>query len=227
MGLSFSVRSPTPAPPSLKNIYIALKKDYPTFKPPPNNGGLLVPWADCGVLMLNACLTVRASEANSHSNKGWEKLTQRAIDVVAQRRVGGVVFMAWGIPAAKRVLKVDKRKHLVLNSVHPSPLSASRGFVSESPLIFDLLLYWRKVMLNFRNIQFDCGHFRKANEWLVMRYGEGGEINWNLDGSKIPKQNNKPVEEVDAGFGDEFDPDEEEAMIQAAIEIEKQEGNTK
>lgn len=60
-----------------------------------------------------------------------------------------------------------------------------------------------------------------------MRYGEGGEINWNLDGSKIPKQNNKPVEEVDAGFGDEFDPDEEEAMIQAAIEIEKQEGNTK
>lgn len=137
MGLSFSVRAPTPAPRSLKNIYIALKKDYPTFKPPPNNGGLLVPWADHGVLMLNACLTVRASEANSHSNKGWEKLTQRAIDVVAQRRTGGVVFLVWGTPAAKRVLKIDKKRHLVLHSVHPSPLSASRGFVRHSILFFN------------------------------------------------------------------------------------------
>lgn len=141
MGLSFSVRAPTPAPRSLKNIYIALKKDYPTFKPPPNNGGLLVPWADHGVLMLNACLTVRASEANSHSNKGWEKLTQRAIDVVAQRRTGGVVFLVWGTPAAKRVLKIDKKRHLVLHSVHPSPLSASRGFVRDFALFFILRVY--------------------------------------------------------------------------------------
>lgn len=141
MGLSFSVRPPTPAPPSLKNIYIALKKDYPSFNPPPNNGGLLTPWAGRGVLMLNACLTVRASEPNSHSGKGWERLTQRAIDVVAQRRVGGVVFMAWGTPASKRVLKIDKKKHLVLNSVHPSPLSASRGFVSKAPSSFASKLY--------------------------------------------------------------------------------------
>lgn len=147
MGLSFSVRAPTPAPRSLKNIYIALKKDYPAFKPPPNNGGLLVPWANRGVLMLNACLTVRASDANSHSNKGWEKLTQRAIDVVAQRRGGGVVFLAWGTPAAKRVLKIDKKRHLVLNSVHPSPLSASRGFVRYSSLVFNLSFYFQKIIL--------------------------------------------------------------------------------
>jgi uracil-DNA glycosylase len=82
--------------------------------------------------MLNACLTVRASDANSHSNKGWEQLTQKAIDIIAQRRSQGVVFMAWGAHAAKRVLKIDKEKHLVLNSVHPSPLSASRGFVSKT-----------------------------------------------------------------------------------------------
>ncbi|KAF9765210.1 hypothetical protein IL306_002551 [Fusarium sp. DS 682] len=154
-GLAFSVRPPTPAPPSLKNMYIALKKDYPTFEPPPNRGGLLTPWADRGVLMLNTCLTVRAHEANSHSNRGWEKLTQRVIDLVAQKRARGVVFMAWGTPAGKRVQKIDRVKHLVLQSVHPSPLSASRGF-------------------------FDCGHFRKANDWLVTRYGPEGEIDWAL-----------------------------------------------
>ena len=74
-GLCFSVRPPTPAPGSLKNIYIALKKDYPTFTPPPKNGGLLTPWADRGVLLLNTCLTVRAHEANSHANHGWEKVS--------------------------------------------------------------------------------------------------------------------------------------------------------
>ncbi|KAF8847495.1 uracil-DNA glycosylase [Acephala macrosclerotiorum] len=155
-GLCFSVRPPTVAPPSLKNIYIAIKKDYPSFKPPPNNSGLLTPWADRGVLLLNTCLTVRAHEANSHANRGWEKFTQRVIDIVAQKRTRGVVFLAWGTPAGKRVSRVDKKKHLVLNSVHPSPLSASRGW-------------------------FDCGHFKKTNEWLVGRYGEGGEIDWNLD----------------------------------------------
>ena len=138
-GMAFSVRPPTPAPPSLKNMYKALKKDYPSFVPPPNNGGLLIPWADRGVLMLNTCLTVRAHEANSHSNRGWERFTQRVIDLVAQKRTRGVVFMAWGTPAGKRVQKVDKSRHLILQSVHPSPLSASRGF-------------------------FDCGHFKAANE---------------------------------------------------------------
>ncbi|KAG9231927.1 uracil-DNA glycosylase [Amylocarpus encephaloides] len=157
-GLCFSIRPPTPAPPSLKNIYIALKKDYPTFSPPPNKGGLLTPWADRGVLLLNTCLTVRAHEANSHANRGWERFTQKVIDTVAAKRNQGIVFLAWGNPAGKRVGKVDRKKHLVLQTVHPSPLSASRGW-------------------------FDCGHFKKTNEWLVERYGEGSEIDWDLSGA--------------------------------------------
>ncbi|UNI23554.1 Uracil-DNA glycosylase [Purpureocillium takamizusanense] len=162
-GMAFSVRPPTPAPPSLKNMYKALKKDYPSFVPPPNNGGLLIPWADRGVLMLNTCLTVRAHEANSHSNRGWERFTQKVIDLVAQKRTRGVVFMAWGTPAGKRVQKVDKSRHLILQSVHPSPLSASRGF-------------------------FDCGHFKAANEWLVKRYGDDGEIDWALTANTSTKK---------------------------------------
>ncbi|KAK4035383.1 uracil-DNA glycosylase-like protein [Parachaetomium inaequale] len=154
-GLAFSVRPPTPAPPSLKNMYIALKNDYPTFTAPPNKAGLLTPWADRGVLMLNTCLTVRAHEANSHSNRGWERFTQKVIDLVAVRRTKGVVFLAWGTPAGKRVLKVDGQRHLVLKSVHPSPLSANKGF-------------------------FTCGHFREANEWLAERYGAEGRVDWAL-----------------------------------------------
>ncbi|MCJ1296825.1 uracil DNA glycosylase [Xylographa carneopallida] len=155
-GLCFSVRPPTPAPPSLKNIYTAIKKDYPAFTPPPRNGGLLTPWADRGVLMLNTCLTVRAHSANSHANRGWEEFTQKVIDTVARVRTKGVVFLAWGMPAKKRVKGVAKPKHCVLESVHPSPFSAANGF-------------------------FDCGHFRKANVWLKERYGDDGEIDWNLD----------------------------------------------
>ena len=136
-------------------MYIALQKDYPAFVKPAKNAGLLTAWADRGVLMLNTCLTVRAHEANSHANRGWEKFTQKVIDLIAQKRTRGVVFMAWGTPAGKRVVKVDKQRHLVLQSVHPSPLSASRGF-------------------------FDCGHFKKANEWLISRYGDAGEIDWAL-----------------------------------------------
>ena len=131
-GLCFSVRPPTPAPPSLQNIYKALKKDYDTFSPPPNRGGLLTRWADRGVLLLNTCLTVRAHEAGSHANRGWEKFTQRVIDIVAKKRTNGVVFLAWGTPAANRVKKIDRVRHCVLQSVHPSPLSAARGFVSPS-----------------------------------------------------------------------------------------------
>ena len=89
-GLCFSVRPPTPAPPSLKNMYIALRNDYPDFKEPPKNGGLLTPWADRGVLLLNTCLTVRANNANSHAGKGWEKFTQKVIDLVAEKRRNGV-----------------------------------------------------------------------------------------------------------------------------------------
>lgn len=155
-GLCFSVRPPTPAPPSLKNMYKALTKDYPSFKAPPKNSGLLTPWADRGVLLINTVLTVRRGEANSHKDRGWERLTQKVIDTVAKARINGVVFLAWGTPAARNVQKVNPEKHLILKSVHPSPLSAARGF-------------------------FDCGHFKKTNEWLVQRYGKDAEIDWNLN----------------------------------------------
>jgi uracil-DNA glycosylase len=151
-------------------MYIALKNDYPSFIPPPSKAGLLTPWADRGVLLLNTCLTVRAHEANSHANRGWEKFTQKVIDLVAAKRTRGVVFMAWGTPAGKRVVKVDAKRHLVLKSVHPSPLSASRGF-------------------------FDCGHFKQANEWLVGRYGEGGEVDWALsEGNSVLEKDKGKVE---------------------------------
>ncbi|KKO99669.1 uracil-DNA glycosylase [Trichoderma harzianum] len=172
-GMAFSVRPPTPAPPSLRNMYIALKKDYPNFVEPANRGGLLIPWADRGVLMLNTCLTVRAHEANSHANRGWERFTQKVIDLVAQKRTRGVVFMAWGTPASKRVQKVDKQRHLVLLSVHPSPLSASRGF-------------------------FDCGHFKSANEWLISRYGDDGEIDWALRPDNTTKKAIKEAPKKDS-----------------------------
>jgi hypothetical protein len=137
-------------------MYIALANDYPSFTPPPRNGGLLTPWAEQGVLMLNTCLTVRAHEAASHKNKGWERFTQKVIDTVAKTRARGVVFLAWGSPAQQRCRSLGMSKHLVLQSVHPSPLSAHKGFMT-------------------------CGHFKKANEWLKGRYGEEGIINWDLD----------------------------------------------
>lgn len=154
-GLCFSVRPPTPAPPSLVNIYKALKKDYPSFEAPPKNGGLLTPWADRGVLLLNTCLTVEAHKANSHQKKGWEAFTKKVLDVVAAQRRNGVVFMAWGNPAQQRCTGIASR-HLVLKAVHPSPLSAAKGW-------------------------FDCGHFKKANEWLETKYGKEGLIDWNLN----------------------------------------------
>ena len=82
------------------------------------------------MLLINTCLTVRAHEANSHAGKGWERFTQKVIDVVARVRTKGVVFLAWGSPAGKRVARVDRQRHCILQSVHPSPLSAHKGFVS-------------------------------------------------------------------------------------------------
>lgn len=195
-------------------MYIALKNDYPSFTSPPKNGGLLTPWAEQGVLMLNTCLTVRAHEANSHSGKGWEAFTQKVIDTVAKVRSRGIVFLAWGTPAAKRVSKINKTKHLVLQSVHPSPLSASRGF-------------------------FNCGHFKKTNNWLAERYGVDGIINWDLGHPKpiAPPATATPVkatemQETDLEDGpitelpqakgqavarnkDDFDEDEDEDAIEA------------
>lgn len=154
-GLCFSVRPPTNAPPSLVNIYKCLEIDYPSFVRPPGKSGLLTPWADRGVLLLNTCLTVRAHEANSHANRGWEKFTDKVIDTINKKRKQGVVFLAWGAPAGKRVAKVNEEVHCVLKSVHPSPLSASRGW-------------------------FTCGHFKKTNEWLEKKYGPDGGIDWDL-----------------------------------------------
>lgn len=169
-GLCFSVRPPTPAPPSLKNMFKELKDEYPSFTPPPKNGGLLTPWAEQGILMLNTCLTVQAHEANSHANKGWEPFTQKVIDLVAKVRTRGVVFLAWGAPAQRRCAKITGGKHLVLKAVHPSPLSAARGW-------------------------FGCGHFTKTNDWLETRYGKEGIINWDLNVQKPIKAppTNAPV----------------------------------
>jgi uracil-DNA glycosylase len=213
-GLAFSVRPPTPAPPSLRNMYIALKRDYPSFTAPTGNRGLLTPWADRGVLLLNTCLTVRAHEANSHANRGWERFTQRIMDLVAQKRTRGVAFMAWGTPAGKRVVRIDRSRHLVLTAVHPSPLSASRGF-------------------------FDCGHFRKANDWLVTRYGEGAEVDWDLnekpEPKPVPAPAKKPVVVVEEkkeevvkpkAVEEDFDDDEEE-MMRATLEAEEAGKNKK
>ncbi|KAL2844310.1 uracil-DNA glycosylase-like protein [Aspergillus pseudoustus] len=158
-GLAFSVRPPTPAPPSLVNIYKGITNDYPSFQIPPNKGGLLTPWAERGVLLLNTCLTVRAHQAASHSNKGWERLTQKAIDVVTRVRTRGVVFLAWGTPAGKRVTGINRERHCILQSVHPSPLSVHRGFLQNQ-------------------------HFKKCNDWLAERYGAGGVIDWSLTTTK-------------------------------------------
>ncbi|KAK7205581.1 uracil-DNA glycosylase-like protein [Myxozyma melibiosi] len=155
-GLAFSVLAPTPPPPSLRNIYKCLAIDYPEFKPPGGGkAGDLTKWAERGVLLLNTCLTVRAHNANSHAGKGWERFTEKVISVVAEQRSRGIVFLAWGNPAAKRVERINTKTHCVLKSVHPSPLSASRGF-------------------------FDCAHFKKTNEWLSDHYGEDSVIDWNL-----------------------------------------------
>lgn len=99
--------------------------------------------------MLNTSLTVRAHQAASHSNKGWERFTQKALDIVARVRSNGVVFLAWGAHAGKRVVGINREKHCVLQSPHPSPLSASRGFVSAQPgvllLVYVLITIWNRV----------------------------------------------------------------------------------
>ncbi|KAK0262114.1 hypothetical protein B0A54_05064 [Friedmanniomyces endolithicus] len=202
-GLCFSVRAPTPAPPSLKNIYIAIKRDYPDFVAPAKNGGDLTPWADRGVLMLNTCLTVRAHEANSHAGKGWEAFTQRVIDIVAAKRTSGVVFLAWGMPAQKRCAKVGPAgRHLVLRSVHPSPLSAARGW-------------------------FECGHFAVANRWLVERYGAEGGIDWSLGGGNGKGAKSvKAVEGATAGANgaEKGKGAEDDEVVKPADDVETFEG---
>lgn len=182
-------------------MYIALKNDYPSFQSPPDKGGLLTPWAERGVLMINACLTVRAHDANSHANRGWERFTQKVIDAVARVRTHGVVFLAWGAAAGKRVAHIQQNKHCVLKSVHPSPLSAHRGYVSSDLFSCSTSLgpvNYRSGRLRFLAndiaVQLTCGHFKKANEWLEGRYGPDGVIDWNL----IPAAATKSPEPKDS-----------------------------
>ena len=123
-GLCFSVLDPTPAPPSLKNIFKEINLDLGIT---PLESGDLTRWASQGVLLLNATLTVEAHKAGSHQGKGWEEFTDRVIFNLANRK-SGLVFLLWGSYAQKKGEFIDQTKHLVLKSVHPSPLSAHRGF---------------------------------------------------------------------------------------------------
>lgn len=154
MGLSFSVHRGVSVPGSLRNIYKCLQQDKKLSFTPQKHGDLSA-WASQGVFMLNAVLTVRQGSANSHSKKGWESFTDEVIKVI-NRDCSGVVFMLWGAYAQEKAKSVDKRKHLILEACHPSPLSASKGGF------------------------YSCGHFSRANEYLKS-IGKT-EIDWSLDG---------------------------------------------
>ena len=122
-GLCFSVQEGIPHPPSLINIFKELQADV--GKPYPTSGNL-EPWAKQGILLLNATLTVRAHQAGSHQNKGWEIFTDAVIRLISEKKEG-VIFMLWGGFAKKKVALINTKKHHVLTSGHPSPLSANRG----------------------------------------------------------------------------------------------------
>ncbi|XP_059082326.1 uracil-DNA glycosylase-like [Tigriopus californicus] len=142
-GLCFSVKKGVSTPPSLLNIYKELEADIEGFRRPSH--GDLSGWARQGVLLLNACLTVPQAQANAHKDKGWEAITDAIIQKISNH-CEGVVFLLWGAFAQKKAAKVDCTKHHLLKSVHPSPLSAHRGFLG-------------------------CKHFSKCNE-LLQKSGQ-------------------------------------------------------
>lgn len=148
-GLSFSVPDGVPFPPSLQNIFKELHDDLGV---PLARSGNLEKWARGGVLLLNASLTVRAGQAASHARHGWEQFTDAAIRALSEQREH-VVFILWGNYATAKQALIDPFKHLILKSVHPSPLSASRGF-------------------------FGCRHFSQTNNYLIQNGIE--PIDWNL-----------------------------------------------
>jgi len=128
-GLSFSVKPGIQPPPSLMNIYKELKDDVNCYIP---NNGYLKKWADQGVLLLNTALTVREGQANSHRNIGWEKVTDRIISLLNERKEP-IVFILWGSNAQSKTSLITNTDHYIIKSVHPSPLSASRGFFRSKP----------------------------------------------------------------------------------------------
>ncbi|MBC6309384.1 uracil-DNA glycosylase [Listeria sp. FSL L7-1582] len=138
-GMSFSVKSGVRTPPSLINMYKELADDLGLVIP---NNGYLLPWARQGVLLLNTVLTVREGKPNSHANQGWEKFTDTIISLLGQK-TEPVVFLLWGNNAKSKQVLLRNPNHLILTSVHPSPLSANRGFMG-------------------------CQHFSKANQYLTQ-----------------------------------------------------------
>lgn len=149
-GLSFSVQEGIPNPPSLKNIFVEIEQDLGL--PVPSTGDL-TKWAEQGVFLLNASLTVEARQANSHQGIGWQQFTDGVIRKLSEKREG-LVFMLWGGFAKKKAKLIDKSKHHILQSGHPSPLSANRG-------------YW-----------FGNKHFSQANALLEQQGAEA--IDWSL-----------------------------------------------
>jgi uracil-DNA glycosylase len=149
-GLAFSVNSSCPIPPSLKNIYKELVQDIGIKMP---SHGNLKKWAKQGVLLLNATLTVRANEAGSHQNKGWETFTNELIKTISEIKEN-VVFILWGNYAKSKSVLIDRHRHLILESAHPSPLSAYQGFFGNQ-------------------------HFSKCNTYLVDK--GLSPIDWQID----------------------------------------------
>ncbi len=148
-GLCFSVRRGLRVPPSLVNVFRELNDDLDVPIPP---HGDLTSWADQGVLLLNTALSVRAHQANSHRDQGWETFTDRVIEVLATQR-DGLVFVLWGSAAGRKAAMIDGRRHMVLRASHPSPLSAHRGFLG-------------------------CRHFSQIQDFLAAR--NPPPIDWRL-----------------------------------------------
>ncbi len=128
-GLSFSVQEGVPPPPSLQNIFKELRTDLGCTIP---NNGCLKPWAKQGVLLLNTVLTVRAHAAGSHQGQGWERFTDRIIELLNEREKP-LAFILWGAPARRKKAMITNPRHFILESPHPSPLSAHRGFFGSRP----------------------------------------------------------------------------------------------
>lgn len=147
-GLSFSVQDGVAIPPSLRNIFREQRHDLEIIQP---TNGNLTKWGEQGVLLLNATLTVRAGQSNSHQGKGWGNFTDAIIKYLGQQN--GIVFMLWGNFAKAKRKYIDDTKNLILEAAHPSPLSATRGF-------------------------FGCEHFSKANNYL--KENNKSPINWQL-----------------------------------------------